>query len=45
MREPRDGGAAGYAVIDEKTRVRYATLDPDYLEHGFEVDIIAKALP
>lgn len=43
--EPRDGGApVGYAVIDDDARVRYATLDPAYLEHGFELDIVAGAV-
>lgn len=43
--EPSDGGApVGYAVLDRRGRVRYATLDPEYEEHGFEVEIIAGAL-
>lgn len=45
MPRPRDGGPpVGYAVIDDRARVRYATLDPEYLEHGFEVEILAGAL-
>lgn len=45
MPTPRDGGPpVGYAVIDAAGRVRYATLDPEYSEHGFEVDIVAGAL-
>lgn len=45
MPEPRDGGPpVGYAVLDEDAFVRYATLDPGYLEHGFEAEIIAGAL-
>jgi hypothetical protein len=45
MPEPRDGGApVGYAVIDDDARVRYATLDPQYLEHAFELDIVASAV-
>ncbi len=45
MPRPKDGGPpVGYAVIDRDARVRYATLDPTYPEHGFEVDIIAGAL-
>lgn len=45
MPRPRDGGPpVGYAVIDRGGRVRYATLDPTYLEHGFEVGIVARAL-
>lgn len=45
MPEPGDGGPpVGYAVLDAEAFVRYATLDPTYLQHGFEVDIIAGAL-
>lgn len=45
MPEPRNGDPpVGYALIDEQARVRYATLDPHYAEHGFEIDIIAGAL-
>ena len=45
MPVPRDGGPPiGYAVLDDDAFVRYATLDPGYLEHGFEVEIIAGAL-
>jgi hypothetical protein len=42
---PKDGGApVGYALLDERGRVRYATLDPTYLEHGFEFDIVVDAV-
>lgn len=45
MPQPRAGGApVGYAVIDAAARVRYATLDPAYEQHGFEVATIAGAL-
>jgi len=45
MPQPRDGGApVGYAVIDRNARVRYATIDPTYPEHAFEIKIIAGAL-
>ncbi len=45
MPRPRDGGApVGYAILDGDAFVRYATLDPTYLQHGFEVDILAGAL-
>jgi hypothetical protein len=45
MPRPQDGGyPVGYAVVDRRARVRYATLDPEYLEHGFEVDIVVGAL-
>ncbi len=45
MPVPRDGGPpVGYALVDHNARVRYATLDPAYLEHGFEVEIVAGAL-
>lgn len=43
--EPVAGGfPIGYAVIDSDRRVRYATLDPKYAEHAFEVDIVTGAL-
>jgi hypothetical protein len=42
MPQPRAGGApVGYAAA----RVRYATLDPAYEQHGFEVETIVGALP
>jgi alkyl hydroperoxide reductase subunit AhpC len=45
MPEPRDGGfPVGYAVIDSQADVRYATLDPRYLEHGFELDTVTAAV-
>jgi hypothetical protein len=34
------GFPTGYAIVDSKRRVRYATLDPTYDEHAFEVDIV-----
>lgn len=43
---PVDGGSpVGYAVIDADRLVRYATLDPAYLENTFEVDVITGAVP
>jgi hypothetical protein len=45
MPRPNDGGPpVGYAVLDHQRRVRYATLDPEYPEHGFEVEVVAGAL-
>lgn len=45
MPRPRDGGPPiGYAVIDADGRVRYATLDPTYPQHGFEVQIVTGAV-
>lgn len=45
MHRPRDrGGPVGYAVLDARARVRYATLDPGYLDHGYETALIAKAV-
>jgi hypothetical protein len=42
---PRDGGApVGYAVIDEQARIRYATLDPLYLEHADEAATMLAAV-
>lgn len=42
---PKDGGAPiGYAVIDSGGRVRYATIDPTWTRHGFEIDRITRAL-
>ena len=45
LREPVDGGfPVGYAVIDAAGRVRYATLDPTYLDHPFEIEVITEGL-
>lgn len=45
MRRPKDGGPpVGYALIDGKGRVRYATLDPAYLDHGSEAATMAAAV-
>lgn len=45
MPTPVDGGApVGYAVVDAARRVRYATLDPSYLDNAFEVDVITGAV-
>ena len=45
LREPVDGGSpVGYAVIDAGGRVRYATLDPTYLDHPFEIEVITEGL-
>ena len=42
---PTDGGApVGYAVVDQHRRVRYATLDPAYLQNAFEVNVITQAI-
>jgi len=39
--QPVAGGfPTGYALIDRERRVRYATLDPSYSEHAFEVRIV-----
>ncbi len=41
----RDGGPGiGYAVIDSRRTVRYATLDPSWRGNGFEVATIAGAI-
>jgi len=37
------GRPVGYAVIDRRARVRYVTLDPGYLDHGFEIHLITRA--
>lgn len=43
--QPKDGGPPiGYAMIDGQARVRYVTLDPGYLDHAFELALIAKAV-
>lgn len=45
MDRPKDGGAAiGYAVVDADGRVRYATIDPTWTRHDFEVGLIADAV-
>ena len=45
MPVPRDGGPpVGYAIVDPARRVRYATLDPDYVRNAFEVGVIAGAV-
>ena len=45
MPTPADGGRPiGYAVVDPARRVRYATLDPSYLQNAFEVDVITGAV-
>ncbi len=45
MPEPKDCGfPVGYALVDRSARVRYATLDPSYTEHGFELDVVAEAV-
>lgn len=45
MPVPRDGGApVGYAVVDPARQVRYATLDPSYVQNAFEVDVITGAV-
>ena len=45
MPEPVDGGRpVGYAVVDSRRVVRYATLDPAYLTNAFEVETILGAV-
>jgi hypothetical protein len=45
MRSPIDGGPpVGYAIVDKSGRVRYATLDPAYLDHSSEVELLTAAL-
>lgn len=45
MPEPVDGGPpVGYAVVDADRVVRYATLDPAYLENAFEVQTMVGAV-
>lgn len=45
MPQPKDGGPpVGYAVVDSSARVRYATLDPAYRQHGAELDTIARSI-
>ena len=46
MARPRDGGPPiGFALIDASRRVRYATIDPTYLQHGDELETVAGAVP
>ena len=45
MPTPVDGGPpVGYAVVDPARQVRYATLDPAYLDNAFELDVITGAV-
>lgn len=45
MRTPNDGGQpVGYAIVDRSPRVRYATLDPSYLDHASEVELLTAGL-
>lgn len=45
MRRPNDGGEpVGYAIVDWSRRVRYATLDPGYLDHAAEVALLTAGL-
>ncbi len=45
MARPRDGGPPiGFALIASR-RVRYATIDATYLQHGDELETVAGALP
>ncbi|MEO5678279.1 MAG: hypothetical protein ABIS47_01280 [Acidimicrobiales bacterium] len=45
MRVPADGGPpVGYAVVDDRARVRYRTLDPDPAAHSGEVTTMLAAL-
>ena len=45
MPTPVDGGPpVGYAVVDPDRTVRYATLDPAYLDNAFELDVITGAV-
>lgn len=45
MPQPVDGGRPiGYAVVDTDRVVRYATLDPVYLDNAFEVQTIVGAI-
>lgn len=40
---PRDGGLPiGYALLDSSGRVRYATIDPAWTMHGFEIATVAR---
>lgn len=45
LNQPVAGGfPIGYVLVDERRRVRYATLDPAYSEHAFEVQIVTDPL-
>lgn len=45
MPQPKDGGPPiGYALIDDSARVRYATLDPTWIDHGDEIGVVAGPL-
>ncbi|MDP9384085.1 MAG: hypothetical protein M3P50_02425 [Actinomycetota bacterium] len=45
LSEPLAGGfPSGYAVIDKRRRVRYATLAPAYPENAFEIHIVTEPL-
>lgn len=45
MPTPSGGGdPIGYAVVDSDRRLRYSTLDPQYLVNAFEVDVITGAV-
>jgi len=45
MRRPNGGGQpVGYAIVDRSRRVRYATLDPAYLDHASEVELLTAGL-
>jgi hypothetical protein len=42
---PKDGGPPiGYAVLDRRGRVRYATIDPGWPRHGDEIELITEAV-
>lgn len=42
---PVDGDfPVGYAVVDSDRVLRYSTLDPEYLDNAFEVDVITGAV-
>ena len=44
LRRPRGGGPpVGYAVVDEATRIRYRTLDPEVADRLGEVDTMLRA--
>ena len=44
LRRPRGGGPpVGYAVVDEATRIRYRTLDPEVVDLLGEVDTMLRA--
>lgn len=40
---PRDGGyPIGYVIIDTKGNIRYRTLDPEYMLHGADIEVLLK---